>query len=163
MRQTTFLIAGLVGLAVATVYARDYKVGSLDIADPWSRSTPKGATVGAGYMKITNTGATPDRLISGSADVASKLEVHEMTMENGVAKMRPIKGGLEIKPGETVELKPGSFHVMFVGLKRPLTAGDHIKAALVFEKAGTVDVEYDVRAMGAEPSHDMPGMKMPGH
>ena len=74
--------------------------------------------------------------------------------------MRLIKGGLEIKPGETVELKPGSFHVMFVGLKKPLATGGHIKAALVFEKAGTVNVDYDVRAMGAEPSQGMPGMKM---
>jgi copper(I)-binding protein len=77
--------------------------------------------------------------------------------------MRPIKGGLEIKPGETVELKPGSFHVMFVGLKKPLTAGEHISATLVFEKAGAVNVEYDVRAMGAAPGKDMPGMQMPGH
>jgi hypothetical protein len=86
-----------------------------------------------------------------------------MKMENGVAKMRPITGGLEIKPGDTVELKPGSLHVMFVGLKKPLTAGEHIKATLVFEKAGKVNVEYDVMAMGAEPAHDMPGMQMPGH
>ena len=162
MRQTTLLIAGFLSLAAAAAHARDYKVGSLDIADPWSRATPKGASVAAGYMKITNTGTTPDRLISGSSDVAPTFEVHEMTMDNGVAKMRPVKGGLEIKPGETVELKPDSFHVMFVGLKKPLTAGDHIKAALVFEKAGTVNVEYDVRAMGAEPSQDMPGMKKPG-
>jgi copper(I)-binding protein len=162
MPRTTLLIAGFLSLAAATAHARDYKVGSLDIVDPWSRATPKGATVGAGYMKITNTGATADRLISGTADVAPTFEVHEMTMDNGVAKMRPIKGGLEIKPGGTVELKPGSFHVMFVGLKKPLTAGDHIKAALVFEKAGTVNVEYDVLAMGAEPSHDMPSMKMQG-
>jgi copper(I)-binding protein len=84
-------------------------------------------------------------------------------MEGGVAKMRPVKGGLEIKPGETVELKPGSFHVMFVGLKKPLSAGDHINATLVFEKAGTVSVEYDVRAMGSEPARPMPGMKMQGH
>jgi periplasmic copper chaperone A len=162
MRRSTLLIAGFLSLAAATAHARDYKVGSLDIVDPWSRATPKGATVGAGYMKITNTGATPDRLISGTADVAPTFEVHEMTMDNGVAKMRPIKGGLEIKPGETVELKPGSFHVMFVGLKKPLTMGDHIKTTLVFEKAGTVNVEYDVLAMGAEPSHDMPSMKMQG-
>ena len=155
-------IAGFLSLAAAAAYARDYKVGSLNIADPWSRATPKGATVGAGYMKITNTGATPDRLISGSADVAPTFEVHEMTMDNGVAKMRPIKGGLEIKPGETVELKPGSFHVMFVGLKKPLVVGDHIKATLVFEKAGTINVEYDVRAMGATPAgkDSMPGMEM---
>ncbi len=84
-------------------------------------------------------------------------------MADGVARMRPIKEGLEIKPGETVELKPGSFHVMFVGLKKPLGAGDHIKATLVFEKAGKVDVEYDVIAMGAAPGKDMPGMKMPSH
>ena len=162
MRQITLLITGFLSLAAATAHARDYKAGSLDIADPWSRATPKGASVAAGYMKITNTGATPDRLISGTAEVAPTFEVHEMTMDNGVAKMRPVKGGLEIKPGETVELKPGSFHVMFVGLKKPLASGDHIKATLVFEKAGKVNVEYDVRAMGAEPGHDMPGMKMQG-
>jgi periplasmic copper chaperone A len=156
----TLLIAALLGLVIATAHAGDYKVGLLTIADPWVRATPKGATTGAGYMTITNAGTTPDRLMSGSSDVAPKFEVHEMTMENGVAKMRLIKGGLEIKPGETVELKPGSFHVMFVGLKKPLTAGGHIKTTLVFEKAGTVNVEYDVRAMGAEPSQGMPGMKM---
>ena len=154
------LLAGLLVLAVATANAGDYTVGSLKITDPWSRATPKGAATGAGYMKITNTGATPDRLISGSSDVAPTFEMHETTMENGVMKMRPITGGLEIKPGETVEFKPGSFHVMFVGLKKPLTEGEHIKAALVFEKAGTVNVEYDVRAMGENPGQSMPGMKM---
>jgi periplasmic copper chaperone A len=162
MRPTSLLVASLAMLAVATAYARDYKAGSLDIADPWSRATPKGASVAAGYMKITNTGTAPDRLISGSSDVAPTFEVHEMTMDNGVAKMRPVKGGLEIKPGETVELKPGSFHVMFVGLKKPLESGEHIKATLVFEKTGKVNVEYDVRAtgaMGGEPGN-MPGMKM---
>ena len=75
-----------------------------------------------------------------------------MKMENGIAKMRPLEGGLEIKPGETVELKPGSFHVIFTGLKKPLTAGDHIVGTLVFEKAGTVNVQYDVLGIGAEPT-----------
>jgi copper(I)-binding protein len=114
-------------------------------------------------MKITNTGTTPDRLMSGSSDVAPKLEIHEMKMDNGVMKMRPVQEGLEIKPGETVELKPGSLHVMFVGLKNPLKAGDHVAATLVFDKAGSVNVEYDVLAMGAGPGRDMPGMKMQGH
>jgi hypothetical protein len=114
-------------------------------------------------MKITNNGAAPDRLISGSSDVAGKVEVHEMTMDKGVMKMRPLKGGLEIKPGETVTLKPGSFHVMFVGLKKPLRKGDQVKARLVFEKAGEGDVDFDVLAMGAKPGGDMPGMKMQGH
>jgi hypothetical protein len=86
-----------------------------------------------------------------------------MKMEGNVAKMRPVKGGLEIKPGETVELKPGSFHVMFVGLKKPLSAGDHFKVTLVFEKAGSVSVDYDVLAMGSERGGSMPGMKKHGH
>jgi hypothetical protein len=163
MRPTAFFITAAFALAVTAASAGDYKAGSLDISDPWSRATPKGSSVAAGYMKIKNNGSAPDRLISGSSDVASKFEVHEMKMENGVAKMRPVKGGLEIKPGETVELKPGSFHVMFVGLKKPLSAGDHFKATLVFEKAGSVSVDYDVSAMGSESGGGMPGMKMPGH
>jgi periplasmic copper chaperone A len=77
MRKTTLLIASFLSLAAATAHARDYKAGSLDIADPWSRATPKGASVAAGYMKITNTGAAPDRLISGSSDAAPTFEVHE--------------------------------------------------------------------------------------
>jgi copper(I)-binding protein len=161
MRPTAVFVAGFLGLALATVQARDYKLGSIDIADPWSRATPKGASVAVGYMKITNKGTTADRLISGSSDIAPTFEFHEMSMDNGVARMRPVKGGLEIKPGETVEFKPGSFHVMFVGLKKPLTAGEHVTATLVFEKAGAINVEYDVRAMGAAPGKDMPGMQMP--
>ena len=162
MRPANLLVASLAILAVSNAHARDYKAGAIDIADPWSRATPQGASVAAGYMKITNNGTSADRLISGSSDIAPTFEVHEMSMDKGVAKMRPVKGGLEIKPGETVELKPGSFHVMFVGLKKPLTAGEHVNAKLVFEKAGAVDVEYDVLAIGASPGHDMPGMDMPG-
>ena len=71
-----------------------------------------------------------------------------MVMEQGVAKMRPVEGGLEIKPGETVELKPGSFHVMLTGLTQPLEKGQKLKATLQFEKAGKVDVEYSVEAAG---------------
>ena len=144
MHLVVFFFAAVFGLAVTAANARHYKAGSLDISDPWSRATPKGSTVAAGYMKIKNSGSTPDRLLSGSSEAASRF------------------GGLEIKPGDTVELKPGSFHVMFVGLKKPLSAGDHVTATLVFEKAGTVTVEYDVLAMGAEPARDMPGMKMRG-
>ena len=159
MRPIAFFITTAFALAVTAASAGDYKAGSLDISDPWSRATPKGSSVAAGYMKITNSGSAPDRLISGSSDVASKFEVHEMKMESGVAKMRPVKGGLEIKPGETVELKPGSFHIMFVGVKKPLSAGEQFKATLVFEKAGSVNVDYDVRAMGSQSGGAMPGMK----
>jgi copper(I)-binding protein len=163
MRISSFLIVGFLVLAASTAHAGNYKIGSLDIADPYARATPKGAKVGAGYMKIINSGTTPDRLISGSSDVAEKLEIHEMAMDKGVMKMRPVRDGLEIKSGETIELKPGSFHVMFSGLKKQFSKGDHVKATLVFEKAGKVDVDFDVLAAGATPGHDMPGMKMRGH
>jgi periplasmic copper chaperone A len=163
MRHIALLFSVGFCLAASAANAADYKAGSLDISDPWSRATPKGASVAAGYMTIRNTGSTPDRLVEGSSDVASKFEVHEMKMEDGVAKMRPVKGGLEIKPGETVELKPGSFHVMFVDLKKPLSAGDHVKATLVFEKAGPVSIDYDVRAMGSGSGGSMPGMNKAGH
>jgi periplasmic copper chaperone A len=150
MRPVVFFFTAAVGLAVGAASAGEYKAGSLEISDPWSRATPKGSSVAAGYMTIKN---------SGSSDVAPKFEVHEMKMEDGIAKMRPVKGGLEIKPGETVELKPGSLHVMFVGVKKPLSAGERFKATLVFEKAGSVNVDYDVRAMGSQPAGAMPGMK----
>ena len=149
MRCLVFLLAGLVSLSASATQAGDYKVGALEVASPWSRATPKGATVAAGYMKITNTGTEPDRLVSGATPVAGGFMVHEMTMDNGVMKMRPLTSGLEIKPGATVELKPGSLHIMMTDLKQPIQRGKPFKATLKFEKAGSVDVDFAVEAAGA--------------
>jgi copper(I)-binding protein len=103
-------------------------------------------------MKITNNGTVPDRLIGGSSPIAGRFEVHEMSVDQGgVMRMRLLKNGLEIKPGQTVELKPGSFHVMLVDLKQPIVEKQRFKGTLIFEKAGTVDVEYAVEAVGASP------------
>jgi periplasmic copper chaperone A len=129
--------------------AEDYSVGALRIAEPWVRATPKGASVAGGYMRITNGGTVPDRLVGGSTEAAARFEVHSMVMEQGVAKMRPVAGGLQIKPGETVELKPGSFHIMLMGLKLPLGKGQKVKGTLEFENAGKVEIEYQVEALGA--------------
>jgi hypothetical protein len=104
-------------------------------------------------MKLTNTGTEPDRLIGGSTTGAGKFEIHEMAMDNGVMKMRMLPKGVEIKPGQTVEFKPGSYHLMFVGLKQPFEKGKRVKGTLQFEKAGTVDVEYDVEGVGGTPDH----------
>ena len=121
MTRTAFAIAAvLAAWAALPAQAEDITVGSLKISAPWARATPKGASVGGGYMKITNTGTAPDRLIGGSTDVAGRFEIHEMKMDNGVMKMRPVTGGLEIKPGQTVELNPSGYHVMLVGLKQQL-------------------------------------------
>ena len=129
--------------------AGDYDVGSIHISQPWSRATPKGAAAGAGYMTLTNTGTAPDRVSCVSDDASAQCQIHTMTMEGGVMKMRPVEGGLEIKPGESVALKPGSNHMMFLSLKHPLEQGATVKATLKFDHAGTIDVEYPVLAIGA--------------
>jgi hypothetical protein len=143
-----FALAG-VQLMAAGAQAADYDVGSIHIAQPWARATPKGASNGAGYMTITNNGTAPDRVTCASSDASAQCQVHTMSMEGGVMKMRPVEGGLEIKQGETVALKPSSLHVMFVGLKHPLEQGKMVEATLQFEKAGTVKVEFPIAAIGA--------------
>lgn len=132
-----------------------YKVGDLTVASTWTRATPGGAKIAGGYLKITNNGKSPDRLVSVTSAGADRVEIHEMSMTDGVMKMRPLTDGLTIKPGETVELKPGGFHMMFMDIKQPLKQGDTLKATLKFEKAGTLDVSFSVNAIGAigEPAH----------
>lgn len=139
-------------LAATAANAETFTAGPLRIEQPWSRATPKGASVAGGYLKVTNTGSTPDRLIGGSSDAAARFEIHEMSMDGGVMKMRALKDGLAIPPGATVELKPGSYHAMFVNLTRPFVKGDHIKGSLTFEKAGKVDVDFVVEDMGGRPA-----------
>ena len=146
--RSVFAALWLAVLATAAS-AEDYKIGNLQISQPWTRATPKGAAVAGGYLKITNTGTTPDRLLGGSTDAAKRFEIHEMSMDNGVMKMRELKNGLEIPPGATVELKPSSYHIMMQGLGRPLVKGERVKASLMFEKAGKGDVEFAVEAIGA--------------
>lgn len=163
------MLATTLTLSATAVSAHEYKAGSLEIKHPWSRATPKGATIAGGYLKIINTGTTPDRLVGGSTEVAGKFEIHEMSMDNGVMKMRMLANGIEIKPGQTVEFKPGSYHLMFVGIKEPLEKGKRVKGTLEFEKAGKVDVEYAVEAIGGTPKgeqtgeHDHGGMMHQGH
>jgi uncharacterized protein YcnI len=135
-------------VAAAGAAPTPVKAGSLTLEQPWSRATPGGAKVGGGYLRITNTGTAPDRLTGGSFPLASRVEVHEMRLDGDVMRMKPVEGGLEIKPGATVELKPGGLHLMFVDLKEPLKEGQAVKGTLTFEKAGPVEVEYTVRGMG---------------
>ena len=160
MKTKALFFAAALVLMAGPAAAETYKVGTIEIEQPWARATPKGATIGAGYMKITNTGTEPDRLVGGSVSFAQHFELHSMTMEQGVMKMREVKDGLEIKPGETVELKPGGYHVMFVGLKQPLKQGADLTVTLNFAKAGTVEVKYPVEAVGAGGPAMGQGMNM---
>ncbi len=150
--MTTSLRLALAALALTlagTASSHEYKAGPLTIGHPWSRATPAGAKVGGGYLSIKNTGSTPDRLLGVSAPFAGRGEIHEMAVTDGVMTMRPLEQGVEIAPGATVEFKPGGYHIMFMELKQPLTQGERPKGTLTFEKAGTVEVEFAVEAIGA--------------
>src|SRR5215207_9936449 len=100
--RVAFVLAAM--LSAGGAHAYDYKVAGLEIDRPWSRATPKGAKVASGYVKITNTGTTPDRLVGATFALSARTESHEMSMDRGIMKMRELKSGLEIKPGGTVEL-----------------------------------------------------------
>ncbi len=150
--STVLAAAGLAALAWLPALAQgvsEYAAGKLRIERPWSRATPRSAPVAAGYFKITNAGAEADRLTGVVSDISGHSTIHEMAMEAGVMKMRALANGLEIKPGASVELKPGGFHLMFEDLKAGLTEGQSFKAALIFEKAGRVEVDFAVMALGA--------------
>ncbi len=150
LKKLVLASSALLALAsTMPVQAADYDVGSIHITAPWARATPKGASSGAAYLTVTNKGSAPDRMSCVSSDVSAQCEIHTMTMDNGVMKMRPVEGGLEIKPGETVTLKPSGFHVMLTGLKQPLEQGKTAEATLQFEKAGTVKVDFPIMAIGA--------------
>lgn len=158
---TTALIALSVAPMLATAgNAAGYKVGPVQITQPWARATPKGASSGAAYMTVTNTGTAPARLDCVSSDAAAKCQIHEMSMDGGVMKMRPVEGGISLKPGETITLKPGSFHVMLVDLKAPLQTGKSVEATLKVDTGDTVKVAFPIAAIGAAAPGASPGGQM---
>ncbi|PSO23155.1 copper chaperone PCu(A)C [Bradyrhizobium sp. MOS002] len=137
--------AALAFIGSAPTSAHDVVVGQA-----WSRATPKGAKVAGGYLAIENRGAAPDRLLSASSASAGKVEIHRMSMQDGIMTMRPIEDGLLIPPDQTVTLAPGGDHIMFVGLTAPFEEGQRIPVALRFERAGRVDVDFEVGPVGAK-------------
>jgi len=138
---TLALLAATAGSAVA----KDIVLGTIRISDAWARTPPAGARVAGGFLTITNSGTEPDTLTGGTAVVSDAVEVHEMTMVDGVMKMRALQPGLVIKPGETIILKPGGYHLMFMGLTSQPQAGTQFKGTVTFQRAGTVEIEFEVR------------------
>lgn len=134
--------------AAAPAAAGTFKAGDITVMSAWTRATPGSAKVAGGYLSITNAGTTPDKLVGGATEIAGRVEVHEMEVKDGVMQMRPLDAGLEVKGGQTVELKPGGYHLMFLDLKRQLKEGETVKATLQFEKAGKVDVTFQVGSVG---------------
>jgi copper(I)-binding protein len=159
--QTMAFAAAMAALLATPVRAEDVKAGDLVITQAWSRATPTGAKVAGGYLTVENKGSAADKLIAGSADVAGKVEIHEMAMDGGVMKMRPLDQGLVIEPGKTVKLAPGGFHIMLMDLKSQLKQGEKVPLTLQFEKAGKVNVSLDVQGVGAQaPGGDHSGGHM---
>lgn len=124
-------------LSSAGALAQGVKVESA-----WARPTVAGQSAGGGYLKIAG-GASADRLLSASARVARSVELHTMEMDGSVMRMRPIES-VAVPAGQTVELKPGGMHMMFMGLTQPLNSGSSFALTLRFEKAGDVTVQVRV-------------------
>jgi|SRR5690348_7665767 periplasmic copper chaperone A len=166
IRSIGAVLCGALLILSAAARADEVKAGDLVISQAWSRATPGGAKIGAGYLTIENKGSASDRLVAISGDAAGKIEVHEMAMNKGVMTMRPLEQPLTIDPGKTVTLAPGGYHLMMMDLKAPLKQGDKVPLTLEFEKAGKVAVTLDVQGVGAKgPAADSGGMmkKMPDH
>lgn len=145
---TAFVFATFL-LPLGAAVAHEFKAGAIEIERPWSRATPGGASVAAGYLTLKNTGDAPDRLVSATSDIAGRTEIHDVTMANGVMQMRPLTDGVPIPAGGEIALEPGSSHLMFIDLKHPLREGESFAGTLNFEHAGSVVVTFKVEKAGA--------------
>jgi periplasmic copper chaperone A len=148
LKNAAFLAAFLLGTGVAG--AHGFKVGELEIGHPYSRAMLPGAKVGGGYLKIVNPGKTDDRLVSVSSDRATSVQIHEMSMDGAIMKMRELPQGIVVPAGGSLELKPGGYHLMFMNVSQPFKEGEMVKAVLTFEKAGPVEVEFAVGPAGGD-------------
>ena len=153
-RIAILLTAAILGFSSAAASAHEFKLGSLDIGHPYARATPPNAPVSGGYLTIHNNGEEADRLISAEAIFADRVEIHEMSMDGDVMKMRQLTDGVEIPAGGDVVLAPGGYHIMFIGIDSQFKEGEMRKAKLTFEKAGTIELEFKVQ--------DANAMKMDG-
>jgi copper(I)-binding protein len=119
----------------------------VEISNAWARSTAPGQEVGAAYMSLKSTRAA--KLLEVKSPVAESVEIHEMSMNNGVMKMRMLDV-LDLPVGKTVKLEPGGFHLMLIDLKKPLKAGENIEISLTVKdnrgKLSTQKVSLPVKA-----------------
>ncbi|MCC7347003.1 MAG: copper chaperone PCu(A)C [Variibacter sp.] len=149
-RRTALLLAlGALAAVVGSSHAQPVRVGDIEIVQAWSRATPQGAKVAAGYLEIINRGSVADTLVAVDTPISARGELHEMSMKDNVMTMRPVAGGIPIAPGQTVKLAPGGLHLMFMDVKQPLKQGETFTATLQFQRAGKVEVSFAVQGIGA--------------
>lgn len=147
--RPAILAAALALPALGPAAAHEFKSGPIEVVHPWARATPPAAKVGGGYAEIRNDGSEPDRLVSVTAEVAGRVEIHEMGVKDGIMTMRPVEAGMPVPANGTAALAPSGYHLMLLELKRPLKAGESFAGTMTFEKAGTIAVTFDVQAIGS--------------
>ena len=153
MKRVASLLLALLAFQLGTAWPHNHQKGDIQIRHPWARATPPGAKVGAGYLEIRNNGSQPDRLLSASTSVAKRVEMHVTEHAAEVAKMRQLRA-FEIPARERLALSPGGAHLMLVDIARPLKKGERISMTLRFERAGELEVQFEVQEMGAKhPRH----------
>lgn len=146
MRHVVLAAAALLGLAAPIPGARA-QAPTVEVSEAWARATTSSARVGGVFLKIRATGAG-DRVVSASTPLAEKVELHETIRDGNVMRMREVPA-LMVPAGQTVELKPGSYHIMLIGLKQPLNRGESFPLTITFEKAPAVTATVTVQAAGA--------------
>lgn len=144
MNPKLTLTAAALALSSVLAHAHSFKLGEIDIGHPYARVTVAGQPTGGGYLTLDNKGRD-DRLVSATAAVAAGVELHSMSMDGDVMRMRRVEG-IALPKGQKVALAPGGLHLMFVGLKAPLKAGYTFPMTLKFEKAGEIEVIVTVEA-----------------
>jgi len=147
MKYCLSVLVLALALVAPTAIAHDYSQGPVQVDHPWSRPTPPGTPMGVGYMSISNSGSDDITLVAAATPRAGNVSIHETSMHEGVMRMSPVKGGLLIPAGTTIELKPHSFHLMLEKLKSPLREGESIPLTLSFEGAGEMKVELMVESL----------------
>jgi copper(I)-binding protein len=147
------LLAAAALLVPQGAAAHEVRQGDITIIRPWVRATAAAGGAGGGYLVIRNTGTVPDRLIRAESTAARVMELHTMSLEQGVMRMRPVQD-IPVPAGGEVRLAPGGLHVMFIDTTQRFQQGQRIPVRLVFERAGAIDVDFQVEA---------PGARAPGH
>lgn len=153
MQQVRRTLLAAAFVAALTTTPALHAQTAVKVEGAWARPTVQGQAAGGGFLKITG-GAAADKLVSARADVSKSVELHTMVMDGDVMRMREI-GVIDVPAGQTVELRPGGLHVMFMGLNKPLKNGDSFPLTLRFEKAGEVKVDMKVMTQAGMPAMPM--------
>lgn len=151
MRNILFTICFMIVPVVS--FAKDFKLGDLIVDHPVARETTATAMSSAGYFTITNNGPEADTLLAVEANFP-RVMIHDTTIEDGVATMTHLLGGVVIPAGESITFEPSGKHVMIMGLGGdPFELGEEIPATLQFEKAGALDILFLVEEITATRNH----------